>query len=147
MPACLSRRRCANEDYDRAAASEAAIRSSLDRAKTETVSSDRAYVGLRELERTLEARRGVYEAYLKRAREASEQERLNTTNVRIISVATPALQRTFPPSPKIVLPVALLLGLALGAGIALILGADADRRRFLRRAGEPSGRSLRAADA
>jgi len=134
------------KDYDRAAASEAAIRGSLDRVKTETVSSDRAYVGLRELERTLEARRGVYEAYLKRAREASEQERLNTTNVRIISVATPARQRTFPPSPKIVLPMALVLGLLLGGGIALALGADSDRRRTQRAAPRPAA-SFRAADA
>ncbi|WP_267356438.1 MULTISPECIES: GumC family protein [unclassified Methylobacterium] len=134
------------KDYDRAAASETAIRGSLDRVKTETVSSDRAYVGLRELERTLEARRGVYEAYLKRAREASEQERLNTTNVRIISVATPARQRTFPPSPKIVLPLALVLGLLMGGGIALMLGADSDRRRSQRAAPRPAA-SFRAADA
>ncbi len=134
------------KDYDRAAASEAAIRTNLDRVKTETVTSDRAYVGLRELERTLESRKGVYEAYLRRAREASEQERLNTTNVRIISVATPARQRTFPPSPKIVLPVALALGLLLGAAIALGLGADSDRRRGLRETGL-SGPGFRAADA
>ncbi|MFD0937777.1 Wzz/FepE/Etk N-terminal domain-containing protein, partial [Methylobacterium trifolii] len=98
------------KDYDRAAASEAAIRKSLDRVKSETVTSDRAYVGLRELERTLESRRGVYEAYLRRAREASEQERLNSTNVRIISSATPARQRTWPPSPKVAVPLALALG-------------------------------------
>lgn len=134
------------KDYDRAAASEAAIRANLDRVKTETVSSDRAYVGLRELERTLEARRGVYEAYLKRAREASEQERLNTTNVRVISAATPARQRTFPPSPKIVLPLALVLGLLLGGGIALALGADSDRRRSQRADIRPAA-SFRAADA
>ncbi|MCJ2134568.1 GumC family protein [Methylobacterium sp. J-026] len=134
------------KDYDRAAASETAIRSSLDRVKTETVSSDRAYVGLRELERTLEARRGVYEAYLKRAREASEQERLNTTNVRIISAAIPARQRTFPPSPKIVLPVALVLGLLLGGAIALALGAGSDRRRTQRATIRPAA-SFRAADA
>ncbi|MHB2209989.1 GumC family protein [Methylobacterium sp. CM6257] len=134
------------KDYDRAAASEAAIRANLDRVKNETASSDRAYVGLRELERTLDARRGVYEAYLKRAREASEQERLNTTNVRVISAATPARQRTFPPSPKIVLPVALVLGLLLGGGIALTLGADSDRRRTQRAAVRPAA-SFRAADA
>ena len=134
------------KDYDRTAASEAAIRNNLDKVKTETVTSDRAYVGLRELERTLEARRGVYEAYLRRAREASEQERLNTTNVRVISVATPARQRTFPPSPKVVLPAALVLGLLLGAAIALMLGADSDRRRSLREAVRP-GPSFRAADA
>ena len=134
------------KDFDRTAASETAIRSNLDKVKTETVTSDRAYVGLRELERTLDARKGVYEAYLRRAREASEQERLNTTNVRIISVATPARQRTFPPSPKLVLPVALVLGLLLGGAIALALGAGSDRRRDLREAGR-SGPSFRAADA
>ena len=134
------------KDYDRTAASETAIRSNLEKVKTETVTSDRAYVGLRELERTLEARKGVYEAYLRRAREASEQERLNTTNVRIISAATPARQRTFPPSPKIVLPVALVLGLLLGGVIALALGADSDRRRGLREASR-AGPSFRAADA
>ncbi|MDP4021221.1 GumC family protein [Methylobacterium sp. NEAU 140] len=134
------------KDYDRAAASEGAIRSNLDRVKTETTTSDRAYVGLRELERTLEARKGVYEAFLRRAREANEQERLNTTNVRVISVATPARQRSFPPSPKIVLPVALVLGMILGGAIALMLGADSDRRRD-RRAAAGLGSSYRAADA
>lgn len=136
------------KDHDRAAASEAAIRRNLDRVKVETVTNDRAYVGLRELERELESRRGVYETFLRRSREASEQERLNNINVRIISRATPARLRTWPPSPKIVLPVALLLGLMLGAGIALMLGADRDRRRA--RAATISalgGRSFRAADA
>lgn len=137
------------KDYDRAAASEAAVKKSLDRVKTETVASDRANVGLRELERSLESRRGVYEAYLKRAREASEQERLNSTNVRIISPATPARTRTWPPSPKIVLPAALVLGLMLGAGIALLLGANRDHRApMIVKAGPPAAaRSFRAADA
>ncbi len=134
------------KDADRAASSETAIRASLDSVKTETTASDRAYVGLRELERTLDARKGVYEAYLRRAREASEQERLNTTNVRVISTATPALQRTFPPSPKVILPVAFLLGLGLGAGLVYLLGADADRRRSVGPTG-PVTPNLRAADA
>ncbi|WP_336485619.1 GumC family protein [Methylobacterium nigriterrae] len=134
------------KDFDRAAASEAAIRKSLDRAKAETAASDRANVGLRELERAVESRRGVYEAFLRRSREASEQERLNSTNVRVISPATPARLRTWPPSPKVVLPVALVLGLALGAGIALLLGADRERRRSARTPFEGT-RSFRAADA
>jgi succinoglycan biosynthesis transport protein ExoP len=66
--------------------------------------------------------------------------------VRVISVATPARQRTFPPSPKIVLPVALVLGLLLGGSIALALGADSDRRRSQRAAARPAA-SFRAADA
>lgn len=135
------------KDYDRAVASEAAIRKSLDRAKSETVTSDRANVGLRELERTLESRRGVYEVYLRRSREASEQERLNSVNVRIISAAIPARLRTWPPSPKLVLPIALLAGIALGAAIALSLGASRDRRNGRRDGRTAATRSLRAADA
>lgn len=135
------------KDSDRAAASEAAIRKSLDRAKTETAGNDRANVGLRELERELEARRAVYETFLRRSRETNEQERLNTTNVRIISPATPARLRSWPPSPKILLPAALVLGLTLGAGIALLLGAGRDRRVTRRTPPTEGARSFRAVDA
>lgn len=116
------------KDYDRAAAGEAAVQRSLDRAKAETAGNDRANVGLRELEREVESRRTVYEAFLRRSRETSEQERLNSSNVRVITTATPPRLRTWPPSPKVVLPLALAMGLALGAGVALLLGARRDRR-------------------
>ncbi|GJD86147.1 hypothetical protein HPGCJGGD_4044 [Methylobacterium haplocladii] len=137
------------KDYDRAAASEAAIKKNIAQVKTDLSTNDRANVGLRELERTLESRRSVYEAFLRRSREAGEQEQLNNTNVRVISSATPARVRSWPPSPRVVLPVALVLGLMLGAGIALMLGADRDRKRArttVRRA-TSDPRSLRAADA
>jgi uncharacterized protein involved in exopolysaccharide biosynthesis len=137
------------KDYDRAVASEAAVRRSLDRAKTETAGNDRANVGLRELERELEARRSIYEAFLRRSRETSEQERLNSSNVRVISTATPPRLRTWPPSPKLVLPLALLLGLGLGAGAALWLGTRRDRRiaRPPRPSAPTGARSFRAVDA
>jgi uncharacterized protein involved in exopolysaccharide biosynthesis len=133
------------KDVDRAVAAEAALRTRLDRVKTETTATDKATVGLRDLERVAEAKRGVYEAYLGGARETGEVERPATTNLRVISAATPAPQRTFPPSPMVVLPIAFLVGLALGTVVALVLGADAERRRS-RRPVEPP-RSLRAADA
>ncbi|MGU3358718.1 GumC family protein [Methylobacterium sp. M6A4_1b] len=136
------------KDYDRAVAGEAAVRRSLDRAKTETAGNDRANVGLRELERELEARRSIYEAFLRRSRETNEQERLNSSNVRVISTATPPRTRTWPPSPKLVLPLALLLGLGLGAGAALWLGAHRDRRvaQRLRPSVSTGARSFRAVD-
>ncbi|KQP30501.1 lipopolysaccharide biosynthesis protein [Methylobacterium sp. Leaf104] len=137
------------KDYDRAVAGEAAVRRSLDRAKTETAGNDRANVGLRELERELEARRSIYEAFLRRSRETNEQERLNSSNVRVISTATPPRTRTWPPSPKLVLPLALLLGLGLGAGAALWLGARRDHRvaQRLRPSVSTGARSFRAVDA
>lgn len=134
------------KDYDRSAASETAIRKSLEAAKVETAANDRANVGLRELERELESRKAVYETFLRRSRETNEQERLNNANVRVISSATPARVRSWPPSPKIVLPLALGLGLLAGAGIALLLGAGRDRRRSETSA-VPHRRSFRAVDA
>lgn len=134
------------KDYDRAAASEATIRKSLEAAKTETATNDRANVGLRELERELESRKAVYETFLRRSGETKEQERLNNANVRIISSATPARVRSWPPSPKIILPIALAIGAALGAGIALLLGAGRDRRRS-RHGNVARSRSFRAVDA
>jgi polysaccharide biosynthesis transport protein len=74
---------------------------------------------------------------------------LNSSNVRVISSATPPRLRTWPPSPKVVLPIALLVGLALGAGLALLRGAARDQRRAA--APAPSAikgaRSFRAVDA
>ncbi len=133
-------------DVDRAVASEAALRTRVDRVKNEATATDKATVGLRELERVAEAKRGVYEAYLRGARETGEQKQPGTTTFRVISAATPALQRTYPPSPMVVLPIAFLAGLGLGAVVALILGADAERRRSQKKT-EQTGRSLRAADA
>lgn len=136
------------KDFDRAAASEAAIKKNFEQVKSDISKNDRATVGLRELDRALESRKSVYEAFERRSREAGEQERLNNTNVRVISSATPARLRTWPPSPKVALPVALAVGLLLGAAIALVLGADRDRRRShtVRRAAT-TARSFRAADA
>lgn len=136
------------KDYDRAASSEAAIRRSLEQVKQEMNLHDRANVGLRELERTVEARRNVYESFLRRSREIGEQKEVNNTNVRIISSASPARLRSWPPSPKIVLPIALLLGVLLGAGIAMALGAGREKRlaRTSSRQSMDAARSLRAAD-
>ena len=135
------------KDYDRAAASEAAIKKNLDAVRSDISNNDRATMGLRELERTLESRRSIYEKFLLRAREAGEQEKIDNTNIRIISAASPARQRTWPPSPKIVLPIALVLGLMLGCGIAILLGAGRERRREHRSSTFTAARALRAVDA
>ncbi|GJE64527.1 hypothetical protein LNAOJCKE_1733 [Methylorubrum aminovorans] len=118
------------KDAERAVGSEAAIRRQLAQAKSEMVTNESAVVDLSELEREREALRTLYESVLRRSREASEQERLNTLNVRIISEAVAPRQRTWPPGPRIVLPAALLLGMIASAGIALL--------RYLARDREPA---------
>src|SRR5262249_31590856 len=74
-------------DYGRAQASEDSLTRSLEELKRNAVLTNEARVGLRELEREVQASRAVYEAFLVRSRETGEQERLDTKNVRIISKA------------------------------------------------------------
>jgi uncharacterized protein involved in exopolysaccharide biosynthesis len=50
----------------------------------------------------VQASRTVYEAFLVRARETSEQEQLDTKNIRVISRADLPLRRSSPPSSAII---------------------------------------------
>lgn len=118
------------QDDDRAAASEAAIRAELRDAKSEVGDNDRAEVGLRELNRELAARRSVYASYLRRTQEVGAQERIDSARIRVLSPGTPSSVPSWPPARKPILIQSFALGLVLGVVIALILGARADRRRF-----------------
>lgn len=115
----------AQADLERAKANEQALARSLDGLKREAVATNQASVRLRELERDLEANRTIYEAFLVRARETGEQERLDTTNVRVISEATLPRDRTWP-RRSIIVPAGLLLGLAFG--IVWVLGRGLTKR-------------------
>ena len=117
----------ARGDYDRALATRQALLARLDDLKKEVVSTSHALVKLRELEREVEASRAVYQAYLTRSRETSEQERVNTANVRVLSEANLPNKRAFPPRSILVLMAALLFGAAAGAGLGLARDWTDDR--------------------
>src|SRR5439155_10097897 len=106
----------ARGDYERAQATRQALLARLNGLKQEAVTTNQALVRLRELEREVEASRAVYQAYLTRSRETSEQERVNTTNVRVLSDANLPNKRSSPPRAIIVLGLALAFGAAAGAG-------------------------------
>jgi uncharacterized protein involved in exopolysaccharide biosynthesis len=93
----------------------------LAQLKARTASTNEDVVKLRELEREATAKREVYEAFLLRAKETGELEGMNTTNIRVISPARPALESTGG-SRKLVAIGGLLGGLLTGLGIAVLLG-------------------------
>jgi uncharacterized protein involved in exopolysaccharide biosynthesis len=105
-------------DYESALANEKALAAKLDALKRESIETSRASVRLRELEREVEASRAVYEAFLVRARETQEQERLDTANVRVISDAQAPIERSFPPRRLVMYAAAAAVGLAGGIGFA-----------------------------
>jgi uncharacterized protein involved in exopolysaccharide biosynthesis len=93
----------------------------LAQLKARTASNNEDMIKLRELEREVTAKREVYEAFLLRAKETGELEGMNTTNIRVISPARPALESTGG-SRKLVAIGGLVGGLLAGLGIAMLLG-------------------------
>ena len=92
----------ARSEYQSAEANEEALTRDLDALKHNAIVTDQALVTLRELEREVQASRAVYEAFLVRARETGEQERVDTKNIQVISRAELPLNRSWPPSNLIV---------------------------------------------
>ena len=103
-------------EYERAKADEDMLSRQVDALKNTAVSTNESLVGLRELERDVQASRAVYESFLVRSRETGEQEQVDTKNIRIISKADRPLYRSSPP-PSLVRR----------------LGGDVARLRFGRR--------------
>lgn len=117
----------ARGDYERAQATRQALLGRLDALKKDAVTTSQSLVRLRELEREVEASRAVYQSYLTRARETSEQERVNTTNVRVLSEANLPNKRAWPPRTIIVLALALAFGAAAGTGLGFVRDWTDDR--------------------
>ena len=112
--------RSAHADLDRARKAERALGDAQNQLKLQTANNDQASVALHQLERELDARRTVYQAFLARAGETREQTGIDNTNSRIISRAIAPVRPSWPPT--LILPLtALLGGLGLGAALAFAL--------------------------
>src|SRR6185295_19111340 len=109
----------ARSALERAQASERTLEANLGDLKQNAISTNQASVQLRELEREVEASRAVYQAFLVRARETGEQQSIDNTNARVISKATPPRDKSWPPR-LLLLAIALMGGLGLGAGAGLM---------------------------
>jgi len=100
-------------------------------AARDTVATDgEALVKLRDLERDAKAKSDIYEAFLARAGEVNERERIDTTNVRLISPPTPPGARSWPPKAMVSAGLGGFAGGALGIVLALGLGFLAETRRL-----------------
>lgn len=91
----------------------------LAQLKSQQANSNNDRVKLRELEREATTLRSVYEAFLLRSRETSEQEGITTTNVRVISEARPPLDPAGS-SRKLIVIAGLIAGFMLGLAITAV---------------------------
>ncbi|MGL4729543.1 MAG: GumC family protein, partial [Bosea sp. (in: a-proteobacteria)] len=115
-------------DYERAIAAERSLVQRFGDLKRDSFATNQASVQLRELEREADANRSVYQAFLQRAREASELVGIDASNARVISDAMPATRPTGISRRLIVLGGALAGGaLGLLVGLALLWGRNGAR--------------------
>ncbi|MFD1200219.1 GumC family protein [Brucella gallinifaecis] len=91
----------------------------LAQLKSQLANSNNDRVKLRELEREATTLRSVYEAFLLRTRETSEQEGITTTNVRVISEARPPLDPAGS-SRKLIVIAGLIAGFMVGLLITAV---------------------------
>lgn len=112
----------AQTELQRAIETQADLTRQLAQQKARQVNASVDLVKLRELERNATATRAIYESFLKRARETSEEQKLTSKNIRVISQAEPP-SRPAGPSRKIIAVGGLLAGLFAGIGLGVLVGA------------------------
>ncbi len=103
-----------------ASSREKSIAASLTEVRGTASRDGQAEVILRELEREAAANKALFESFLSRFKQTSEQEKLNTNNSRVIERASVPLGPSAPNKKSIVI-LATMLGLGLGVGLAFLL--------------------------
>ncbi|RWO60173.1 polysaccharide biosynthesis tyrosine autokinase [Mesorhizobium sp.] len=115
-------------EYEVALARETALRANVALAAGKSSIDNQSQVKLRELEQKATALSTLYQTFLGRYEEASQQQSFPVGKIRVISDATlPKSAAT--PRTSIVLGLSLVLGVMLGAGVG---GLNEFRERFFR---------------
>ncbi|MBN8533078.1 MAG: hypothetical protein J0L51_03215 [Rhizobiales bacterium] len=142
----------ARSAYGVARANVVALERQLEGLKRDATSTNQTLLRLRELERTVEAQKAVYEKFL-RDKEQIARLTVDTPAGRVIAPAVAPQSRSFPNRPLIAM-LAFVGGLFAGVGLALVLetlsqarggnrsAASGGWRGLIRRGGEnppPSG--------
>lgn len=95
------------------------------RAKSQA--ADAARVELRRLEAKADAARTVLDDVLKRTEETAQMRGLQLSEARVIGVASPPVQPSWP-TPTLVLPVSVAIGFLAGCGLAVTGGSPRSGR-------------------
>ena len=107
-------------EYKVARSREQSIEASLSEMKDSGNVTSQAEITLRELQREADANKALFESFLARFKQTSQQETLQTTDSRIIQRASVPTSPTAPNKRNIAIAGAML-GLLLGAAIAFLL--------------------------
>lgn len=101
-------------DMDQAENSVATLRAQLEDAQKRVSTDDTAQVQLQELERNSQAKSALYDTFLKRVGETSEQQQISVSNLRIVTEPVPPEKRSWPPPTLLLAIGGVLAGLIMG---------------------------------
>jgi succinoglycan biosynthesis transport protein ExoP len=122
----------AKTELDAAQVSLAALAGEADKMKSSVFADKEAQAELHQLERDAESKAAIYQTFLTRARQVTERQQLNTTNVRVITPALPPASRSWPPRTAMVMGAGMGAGLLFGGVLSIGLGLLGDLRRARR---------------
>ena len=105
-------------DYEIARAREASLDKSLASLVGQATLTGQAQIKLRDLESTSQSYRNLYDNFLQRFMEATQQQTFPISEARVITAATEPLSKSAPKS-ALVLGGSLVLGLLMGCGAAI----------------------------
>jgi uncharacterized protein involved in exopolysaccharide biosynthesis len=125
----------ANGNLEKAKASLAALGVRMNELKGIVFTDNDSEVALRELERDAASKTAIYESFLSRARQITEREQIDTTNVQVISTAVPPGGRSWPPRTIVLVGMGTFAGFALGMMLSIGLGIVRDMRQSPMRQG------------
>jgi polysaccharide biosynthesis transport protein len=122
-------------DYQTAANRENTLETALAGLKEQFAATDQAEIKLHELERDAQANRDLFEQFLNRAKQTSEQESLQIADARIVAPALPPLKPSRP-GASLLIGAAACIGLLIAIAIALLMEQMRQGFRNLREARE-----------
>ncbi|AYD02579.1 GumC family protein [Neorhizobium sp. NCHU2750] len=111
----------AKSELAQAEAALTAQQAQANKMKSVVFADNDSLVQLRQLERESESKSNIYQAFMARAKELAERQKINTTNVRVISPPTIPKTRSYPPRTLYLLAGGMIGGLAIGAALVMVL--------------------------
>jgi capsular exopolysaccharide synthesis family protein len=120
-------------DYQTAVNRQNSLEAALAGLKDQFAAADQADIKLHELERDAQANRDLFEQFLNRAKQTSEQQSMQIADARIVAPALPPLKPSRP-AMSLLLGAAACAGLLLAIAIALLMEQMRQGFRSLREA-------------
>ncbi len=112
----------ARSELAQAEASLMAQQTQANTMKSVVFGDNDSLVQLRQLEREVESKTTIYQAFMGRAKQIAERQQINTNNVRVISPPTIPKTRSYPPRTLYLTAGGLFGGFVLGCMLAVGLG-------------------------